>query len=363
MSGDATTGLLTTDQGTAESETTTEAVSEIPSAAELAVLLGMAPAPAPEAPTSKDQTPISEEETAAPAVAEPMAGKPAGEADAAAGETPEGAAPETKPEGEAKPEAEVPEKTEEPAQPDPLKKQIEELQAEIAALKAAKPEPKQEPVDRAQETAPAVVPARAEFFGLDALTLQEVRAAEKVKRWAEANPEGGEVAGADGQPENITPARVQALLSESNGILAAARQAGRERFTQAQRQADEYVRVHYPTLADKRSEDYAAYERVIALMPQLKEAPDVKVQVGRLLRGFRAEQEEIKQRQAAAQPKAPAKETAVPRAPAAGVVPRAAVVRTKPQTSQRDTQLAELHKRASEGDQAAAEQYFAMQSG
>lgn len=231
---------------------------------------------------------------------------------------------------------------------------LRQAQADLAEAKSraesgAKP-------DRQDEAAPGRGP---DLFGLDAEGLAEVQRCERVRDWALANPDGGELPGPDGQPEFISPARAGAALAEAQATIAAIRVHSRERWQQAKAATDDYVKQVYPALADAKSEDAQAMARTLKALPELGRVPDAKVWIGRMLRGFRAEQEELKQRQAAAATPA-AKPRVVPVAPAAGVVPRAATSRTQPTTSRRDERLAELRRRAQGGDPAAMEEYFAV---
>lgn len=301
-------------------DTETAQMSEVPSAAELAALMGR-----PEL---------------APASAEPAAGEPAEEVPAAEEEVPPPAEPEKPADDFA---AKL--KSAEEAR-DAAIAETEKLRKEAEA-RVEKPEPK-----------PLPVPPQADFFGLDAQVLAEVRTAQKVRDWVNDNPEGGEIIGEGNQPMVVSAAQAQAALAKSEATLAAARMAGKANFTQAERVAESYAREQYPNLSDPKHADHAAYERVMALMPELANFPDRKVWVGRMLRGYNAEQEAIKKAQAAAV-ETPAKETTVPKAPAVVATPRAQTTRTKPSGNKRQEFLADLKRRADSGDRAAALQYFA----
>lgn len=331
---------------------------EIPSADELRDIMGLPKtgtlAESPDAPDTTGDTGQETGETDAETTDQGTKGlKDQG---TEAGAEPEaGVKPDTDAETETKPEpkAETPE----------FQKRIDELTAarksaeeKAAALEAeneelrksgVKPDPQAEALARSPD-----------YYGLSAEELTEVKRHERVRAWALENPEGGELPGPDGKPEFISAARVQAALSESSASLATVKVMSRQRFQQAQAQTDEYVKQVYPELADPRSEDAKAMERTFQALPELRTRPDAKVWIGRLFRGFHAEQEDIKKRQAAATAPA-AKPAALPRAPAAGVVPRAASIRTQPPASRRDEHLAALRLRAAKGDKAAQEEYFA----
>lgn len=113
-----------------------------------------------------------------------------------------------------------------------------------------------------------------------------IRNAESAKLWAIENPDGAEIAKADGTKEFVEPARVRSILANAERTLAAAPR--RREYLAAKVQADEIGRKAYPDLYKAGTPGNTALQQVRRGLPWLvAQFPDADLIIADAMLGKR----------------------------------------------------------------------------
>lgn len=193
----------------------------------------------------------------------------------------------------------TPSKREEKAQKrwDKLTAQLKAKDAELAELRAKVGNGQQGQANR-----PSPAPGAHPLAGHPQLAPldQSIAQARAVLVWAEENPEGGEILGADGQKQEVTAAQVrrykaqaQVQLTDLTAQRAAKTQTLQAEYQQKQAEARAQVERDYPEFADPESEVFQEAVEYLQTMPPsvvqaMQALPDSRLVLADLMAGRRA---------------------------------------------------------------------------
>lgn len=104
-----------------------------------------------------------------------------------------------------------------------------------------------------------------------------------VRRWCQANPDGGEVQGKDGLI-TLTAEQVRERLAYAEDVIDAA--PDRLAYLQQEKQNDEYAKVKYPELFKTNSQERKLADNFLRMNPGIKRLPNWRLIIGDALRGM-----------------------------------------------------------------------------
>ena len=172
-----------------------------------------------------------------------------------------------------------------------LTKKLRETEAERDAVRAEVTELS----ERLEKTAVTVLEPSPEnpLVNLNNETevAERVSQAKAVRRWCQANPDGGEVQGKDGSIY-LTPEQVRERLVWADDVVEAAPE--RLSFLQEQAKVDGYTRVKYPQLFKTNSPERKMADNFIRQNPGILRLPNWRLIIGDALHGLQVRLQEEK---------------------------------------------------------------------